>query len=69
MTEKTPNAGKARVSLVGRGFYAQNHIYAWKLASDDADLIAVATAKRTRCALLARSSAYYASSCACSGGS
>ena len=42
MSETTSGTGKTRVGLIGCGFYAQNHLHAWKdLASEGADLVAV----------------------------
>ncbi len=42
MSERTLTTGRTRVGLIGCGFYAQNHLYAWRdLASEGADLVAV----------------------------
>lgn len=42
MSGTTSETGRTRVGLIGCGFYAQNHLHAWKdLASEGAELVAV----------------------------
>ena len=42
MKDVIPGAKPTRVGLIGCGFYAQNHLHAWRdLASEGADLVAV----------------------------